>query len=243
MNKMAVFVEGKTEMLFVCKLLQEIAAKNHLTIHTCRLQGPLNSPRMDLLYVREANTVNTHFVMIFDCANDDLAKDRMRREYSTLTTTGQYKWIICLRDVYPKTHADLHNFELHFPRYVPTQPVQVQFILAIMEIEAWMLAEHSHFVKVSSTLTCAAIQATLGFDPSTDDMMLRSHPAEDLNRCYQLAGKVYSKGNEKQINNIDFSEVYLSVKDKFPYLHKLCGVFDTFLATPSAPTEAESSGA
>jgi hypothetical protein len=79
--------------------------------------------------------------------------------------------------------------------------------LAVMEIEAWLLAEHTHFLRLSPVLTPARIREKLHFDPARDDLERRWHPAEDLDRIYQLAGLRYSKqrGNvERTLALLDF---------------------------------------
>ena len=46
-----------------------------------------------------------------------------------------------------------------------TKPIVVDFILSIMEIEAWFLAEHSHFAKIDPKITLEAIADKLKFNP------------------------------------------------------------------------------
>ena len=47
-----------------------------------------------------------------------------------------------------------------------------------MEIEAWFLAEHTHFAKISPTITRDAIFSALRFDPEKDDLQARPTPAD-----------------------------------------------------------------
>jgi hypothetical protein len=234
MKKMAIFVEGYTELLFVDRLIREIAKSNQVQIRTCRLEGPINSPRMMLIKAGHESRQNSHFVMIFDCGGDDAVKDRMCREYHTLTTTGHYQAIVCLRDVYPKTHAELRALANGLPKFIPHRPVAVDFILSVMEIEAWFLAEHMHFSRISPNLTCESIKNVYGYDPSVDDMMLRRHPAEDLDLAYRLVGRRYFKGDRHLVNQLNFNHVRHGVADKFPYLRKLCDIIDQFLRRSSA---------
>ncbi len=100
-----------------------------------------------------------------------------------------------------------------------------------MEIEAWFLAEASHFPKIDPAITVAAIKAALGFDPENDDMEQRLEPATDLHNCYAIGGKAYSKGRaEDTINALDFAEIYLNSIAKFRYLKKMVQIIDDFLA-------------
>src|SRR5260370_37672834 len=63
MNKMAVFVEGYTEVVFIDKLIQEIADKNAVLIEWRQITGGTNCPRWNH-QIRAAgpNTGQQHFV-------------------------------------------------------------------------------------------------------------------------------------------------------------------------------------
>lgn len=155
----------------------------------------------------------------------------MLEEYEGLTGRAGYSSIVCIRDVFPLAHADIKKLEMGLPRFVPTKPVVVEFILSVMEIEAWFLAEHTHFARLDRTITCEAIASSLGFDPRTDDMMLRPNPANDLHNCHQLGGKSYKKAHSRQVDVLDFAEVYVSVSGRFPYLEQPCQIITKFLST------------
>jgi len=76
---------------------------------------------------------------------------RKSREYDNLSKKD-YSLIIGLRDVHPISRADIGKLEAGLPRFVKTKPIPVEFILSVMEVEAWFLAEHSHFLfDVGST--------------------------------------------------------------------------------------------
>ena len=106
----------------------------------------------------------------------------------------------------------------------------VDFILSIMEIEAWFLAEHRHLQAVHSDLTVEVIAAALGFNPATEDMQLRPNPARDLNDCYVLGGKVYDKVSARTtVDALHFASVYVELVDKFPDLKLLCEIIEGFL--------------
>jgi hypothetical protein len=66
--------------------------------------------------------------------------------------------------------------------FIRTSLIPVDFVLAVMEIEAWFLAETTHYARIDPAITMAAIKSTLGFDPENDDLQRRPSPAEDLLR-------------------------------------------------------------
>jgi len=230
---MAVFVEGYTEVVFVDKLIEEIANNNAVLIEWRKLGGGTTCPRTNQqLKAAGPKSGQEHFVLIHDCGGDDAVKSRMVQEYPKLAAAG-YSKILCIRDVFPRfTHAEIPALEAGLPRFVKTKPIVVDFILSIMEVEAWFLAQASHFPKIDPVITVAAIKETLGFDPTHDDMQTRPAPADDLGRCYALGGKVYQKHFARQtVDALSYEDIYVNLAAKFPYLRRLVELIESFLTT------------
>jgi hypothetical protein len=233
MNKMAVFVEGYTEVVFVDRLIEEIASARAVRIEWRRISGGTSCLRTNhQLKAAGPHAGQTHFVVIHDCGGDDAVKSRMLEEYKQLADAGYVK-IICIRDVFPRfTRAEIPALEAGLPKYVKQKPIVVDFILSIMEVEAWFLAECRHYAKIDPGITVPAIRASLGFDPEQDDMQLRPEPADDLTRCYALGGKKYDKYNASQtVDALSFEDLYLKLTAKFPYLQRLVHVIEAFLTS------------
>jgi hypothetical protein len=231
MNKMAIFVEGYTEVVFVDKLIREVAEKNAVLIQWRRIDGGTTCPRRNLQIKAEGpHGGQEHFVVVHDCGGDDAVKTRMTEEYLSLAGSG-YSTIVCIRDVYPRfTAAEIPDLEKGLLLFVRTKPIVVDFILSIMEVEAWFLAEYSHFLNIDPRITIPAIIAACGFDPANDDMQLRPTPANDMNDCYAIGGKTYEKRNaQATVDAIDYTYVYAGLVDKFPYLRRLCEIITMFL--------------
>ena len=56
-------------------------------------------------------------------------------------------------------------------------------------------------------------------------------PADDLNACYGIAGKVYRKGNAKAtVDALDFAVVYLELVNRFKNWIGFIGSIVAFLA-------------
>jgi hypothetical protein len=232
MNKLAVFVEGYTEAVFAEKLVEEIAGKNKVLIEQRKIYGGSTTKRrMRLVKVARPDAGQKYFVLIFDCGGDEQVKTRIREEHDNLTRNGYLK-IIGIRDVRPNfTHAEIPKLEANLPKYVKTSLIPVEFILAIMEIEAWFLAEATHFPTIDPSITVQAIKVTLGFDPENDDMEQRTFPSNDLNNCYSIGGKSYLKHNAKDtVDALDFTLIYMELCNKFRYLKRLIVSIDAFLS-------------
>lgn len=232
MKRLAVFVEGKTEALFVERLLVEIAGAKNIRIEQRQILGGAKSPRQVLVVKAMIEEPSQNFyALIFDCGGDGQVKTRIHEEHARLTSTG-YSVIIGLRDVRPIALSDLGKLEIGLRTGVKTSLAPVKFILSIMEIEAWFLAEVEHFSKIDSRITLESVKSVLGLDPSTDSLESVPQPADDLHRCYQVGGKAYSKKNsDRTIAVLDYTSVYIDLARRVPYLRQLIAELDGFLAT------------
>jgi len=230
MNRLAVFVEGNTEAIFVEKLIDEIAGHNKVQIDTKEIRGGHITSRTIRLIKASKPTGQQYYVLLYDCGGDAQVKTRIQEEHKNLTKIG-YSQIIGIRDVRPDfTYGDIPRLERLLPTYIKTSFAPVMFILSIMEIEAWFLAEASHFPRIEPSITIAAIQARFGFDPENDNMELRPWPSKDLKSCYTLGGKTYKKAKAKiTIDALDYALIYLVLRNKINYLDRLISVIEAFL--------------
>jgi hypothetical protein len=229
MRKLAVFVEGLTERLFLESLLKAIAGARKCRIETHQVYGN----KWVLIRAADPLAASEFFVLLVDCSNDTKVKSEIRDNYHGLVNAG-YQSIIGIRDVYPDvTYDQIQRLRDGLPKDIQPQPIPVVFILSIMEVEAWFLAEHTHFTKIHPDLTCERIKAAKGFDPSTDDMQLRPHPKGDLIEIYHLVGMGYGKRRkhiQRTIDDLDYGRFYLDLTDKFPDLKLLTVSIDQFLS-------------
>jgi hypothetical protein len=235
MRKMAIFVEGQTERIFIERLLIEIAGANGLRIESFKAEGGGRSGSRTLTSVRVlgASTSYTHFVLIVDCSTDNRVKSDIRDNYDNLVASG-YTAILGIRDVYPDfVYTDIGSLRAGLSSGLKNTPVTVQFTLGVMEIESWFLAEYSHFPRLDAALTLQEIVSKLGFNPSTDDLQLRATPALDLHNAYQLVGYSYQKTRnqaQRTVNLLDYATLYLQTKKGFQDMDMLIDTIDGFLA-------------
>lgn len=228
MKKLAIFVEGQTEQIFVRKLLEEIAGEKNIKINIMA-KDPRQIERISMTNL--ANNSIQYYVLIYNCCNDEALVGYISDEYTKLINDG-YSKIIGLRDVYPNfTFSQIDelerrlNFSLRGKNFA-------KVILAVMEIEAWFLSEWKHFAKISPILTAAKIYQALGFDPQTHDMEARPNPAEDLNQVYQLVGRSYHKRRKQAetiVSNLDYEFLYMELVEKVHRLGEFVKHIDTFM--------------
>lgn len=233
MNKLAIFVEGQTEQVFVEKLLEEVAGKSRLRIEIQRASGGRKSQRtFSLVKVSGAGSAQEYFALIVDCGTYNRVASDIRDRYQNLAASG-YSAIIGIKDVHPFARDDISNLRHGFHSYMPKDPIEVLLVFGVMEIETWFIAEHTHFTRISDVLTMQCIKAALGFDPSLDDIQLRDRPSEDLNTIYCLVGLDYDKSRasvQKTVDALDYARIYLELGDKINDLQALIDSVDVFIA-------------
>ena len=236
MKKIAFFVEGLTEQMFVERLLREAANSHDIVIekHQAFGGGANSYPRSRRLVRVEALKPATdarYYALIVDSSNDSRVASDIREQYDGLCRAN-FSSVVGLRDVYPNTRDQIPRVRENLALLIPTEPIPVAIILAIMEIEAWFLAEQGHFARIRPQLTSQVVQAALGFDPATYDIELRDHPSQDLDHVYRVARSRYRKRRQsiqRTVNSLDYANLYLNVCKRFQSLQDLLSQIDSFL--------------
>lgn len=223
MRKMAIFVEGQTEQIFVERLLETMSDQENLAIEKCRAFGGKKNGRRFTTLKSAKGHEGEIFILLVDCSNDGRVLSDIREQYARLVRKG-YTKIIGLRDVYPHKVEELHRLKSMTGKVLPKKPVRTRLVFAMLEIETWFLAEYTHFKRVHHKLTRAVIEEELGIDPASSNIEedLRpekdehdSSPAGDLNRIYHLVGKGYRK-RRHQVNQIVGNLDYRFILEELP---------------------------
>lgn len=234
MRRLAIFVEGRTELLFVDRLIREIAESRKIAIQHNKIRGGGRDGKTPksiiVLQTPSVTSDNALYVLIVDCGGEQLVAQRVREEHAYLTNKG-YELVVGLRDVYPKfTQQDVPKLR-HYLKYgIKTSLAPVEFLLAVMEIEAWFLAEYNHFPLIDPAITVDSIRSVLGFDPVNDHPSDRLSPASDMVAAYAIGGKAYVKGDAAStITLLDYAHVYEVLRNKIPDLSRLLDIIDRFV--------------
>lgn len=243
MTKMAIFVEGQTEMIFVEKLLKEIAGYKNIEIIKSIARGGRKTPRIRSLRSSEIAAGVRYSVLIVDCGADNQVVSDICDQYQDLIGQG-YTRIIGIRDVHPILRSDIPRFREGIAttfKKLCKGDVQAVLLLSVMEIETYFIIEHTHFLKIDASLTSDRIRTDFGFDPSIDDMELRDQPSEDLKNIYRLVNKGYNKNKKvvrRVVSNLDYARLYLELPQRYPSLHALIRVLDDFMEIESSESDA-----
>ncbi len=231
MKRIAFFVEGLTEQLFLTKLISEVCTKNHLAITLKKGIGGSCIPiSFTTISAKPEDSDCKYSVLIYDCSSQNNIKSYLLEQRESLIRNG-YSRLIGIRDVYPMDRGDIHNLQRGLYYQVPQKPIAVDFYLSIMEIEAWFLSEANHYSKVSNQLTVDLIHQSLAFHPVNDNMEERLNPALDLHNSYQLVGESYAKNKgsiERTINALDYAELFFQLPNKIPSLRILVNEINAF---------------
>ncbi|MEE4133030.1 hypothetical protein V2I60_19665 [Pseudomonas viridiflava] len=231
MRRIAFFVEGYSEMLFVERLVVAVAGKNEVRIEEVRIKGGRAVPK-SIVTVKAADDDigQEYYVLIVDCGGDHQVRSRLGEEHQGLTIKG-YEKIVCIRDVRPGfSREDIPRLYAGLRYGINTDLAPVDFILSIMEVEAWFLAEFNHYAQIDPSITSHGIASLLSFDPTVDNPALRDDPASDLNLSYSIAGKTYTKGEaSRTIDALDYAYIYTDLAERIPEIKRLVSHVDSFL--------------
>ncbi len=238
MKKLAIFVEGKTERVFVEKLIRLMIDVKKLNIAVFQAMGgsPCLPRRIVLIYKTPDDVVQEFYVQIVESCNDERVASDVRDSYDGLMRAG-FSAVVGIRDVYPRATLDKLPELRRALRYrIKTKPVDPVLVLGVMEVEAWFLSEYHHFPHIHPQIDCPRISATFHFDPSTDDMQLRLCPADDLHAIYQLEGLAYRKTSnhiQRTVDVLDYGYIYYDMVERFEDLKTLVDTLGQFFTVPA----------
>jgi hypothetical protein len=232
-KKIACFVEGQTEQIFVERLFQEIAGHKKISIETYKFQGRKANRRsqpLKLSTMKDAPFV----VLLYDCGCESHVVSDIRKQHQSLINNGHEK-ILGLRDLYPTPLGKKEEIETGIRGLLqPLQRIEVPIsvILAVMEIEAWFLAEWNYLGKIDNRLTCDFILQKCGLDLRIIDPEQRPHPSQDLKDIYRLVSRNYDKSektSQEIINNLDYEFLYVDLVNSVKQLQRFIDEIDSFL--------------
>ena len=246
MKKLAIFVEGQTEQIFVEHLLNVLARDCEISIEKRRGFGGRDSGR-SFITLSSPKEKKPFYILLVDSSNDGRVLTDIRESYKRLCKQG-YNKIIGLRDVYPHAYSDFRKLRRMIKKHMPDGKVTPVVCFAVLEVETWFIAEYTHFRKIHPRLTRNFIKKKTGIDPADPDIEERIGPLLDelelspagyLNHIYKLVGRSYSK-KKQQVQNIvkvmNFKEIINEVPKRAKalgfFIRELKGFFDSVSEKP-----------
>ena len=212
MRKLAFFVEGQTEQLFVQALVETCAGECNVQIVSRK--GNLGRKHKRIFMEINAKRIGTgedYFVLIIDSGSDEGVVSDIMDRFDDFVREN-YAMIIGLRDVRPKFSIhEIEKLQTGMEASVATLAgIPIEFYLSIMEVEAWFLAENTHFLRISPELTEDRITDELGFFPNNRNAESREIPSADLAAIYNIVGILYDKSRmavARVVNSLDFEHI------------------------------------
>ncbi len=228
-KKLAIFVEGKTELLFIKRLLIEIAGRKNIEIQCKILQGLGRCPEIEHFTDKKSK----YKILLYNSCTDNRVLSDMKENYTNLIVNKGYSKILGIRDLYPKAferknriiqliQQNLDNENLH----------QITMIIAVMETETWFIGELNHYTNIDAELTLDYIKNNL-IDLENINNIEKdiSHPADTLHKIYKLKGKAWKKTENhinRTINSLDYENLYIETRNNIPSLNQLITELDDF---------------
>ncbi|WP_368220404.1 DUF4276 family protein [Aeromonas sp. R7-2] len=232
MRKLAIFVEGQTEQLFIKRLIEEVAGKKNLTIQLDRLQGGAQSPRAAINEIIVKSQEETkYYVLIRDSSSDSRVVSDVKDNIYNLQKEG-FEKVIGLRDLYPIALDELKDVEGASNYVIPKNSIDFNIVIAVREIETWFLAEINHYEKIHNALNLGEIKNKLNIDLASINTEIIEHPSSMLHEIYNLVGFAYKKSRkhvERTVNALDMENTYLNLSENMKSLMILIGEIDDFL--------------
>jgi len=179
--------------------------------------------RMSFTVMKAAHVNNQtdYYVLVYDCGGETNVKSYMLARRQKLISNG-YSMVLGLRDVYPNFELkDVAKLKKGLNFQLPQKRARTHIHLAIMETEAWFLGEFHHLRRVSRKLSPEYVEKHLGFNPRTESMEEREHPAEDLKAIYRLVGHDYTKKRDRLnavVSKLDFQYFTNGLTERMPSL-------------------------
>lgn len=228
MKKLAIFVEGNTELVVIEQIVFEVAGRLDVNIQRHKLHGDKTLVLRDRGVQR--NDARFH-VLITDCGGEDQVKSAILDRQLSLTAAGYHR-VLGVRDVYP-THkrSELGRLRRAVQTGLDIYPIPAHIVLAVMEIEAWFLGEWTHFTHVDPMLTTTFIHTKTGFDFPNISVEEIAAPAKLLNEIYTLVGKSYKKKDKDAhgiASRLDYTRLYIEARKNLPSLDEFLSHLDAF---------------
>lgn len=226
MKKIAIFLEGKCELLFVEALIKTLADINHVHIEKIESSGGIGKRNFTVIQAKPIDSEKTkYYLLLYNCGNDKQVKSDIRDQYENLKKAGHSK-IIGIRDVYPDAKLEeldlLRSGLMHGLAHCDLP--SVIFCLGVMEFEAWLLAEHTHFRRFDANITLERIADELKINLAEHDFLSINQPSKILYDIYWLENIPYDKSQatmSKIFSAINFDSMKKQVSQKFIDLKNL----------------------
>ena len=227
MKRIAVFVEGQTELITVREFLLK---KFGWEVNVICLE--LYSQSLRPVPYKHENPNAEFSYQIVNIGNDKRVLSAILEREESLWKAGFLK-LIGLRDMYSREYRERISPEKTIDNTLNQEfltetkkiiegaksPDKIHLCFSIMEIEAWFLGMYKFFERVKPNYTEENISSKVGCDISRVDPELTFfHPSDILDQIFSIDGNRYKKRESNieailsQLKTEDFDELYSAPK-------------------------------
>lgn len=230
MIKIAFFVEGQTERIFLESLLNNYFTHPYFNVESYQIIE--NKATLITKAFYDHPDIRLSF-LIFDVTGDGNVNGAIYDRSESLIKKSGYSHIFGIRDLFPNKKEEIESIKEAFEEVFGNLDYfkQLTQIIAIMEIEAWFLADYDHFSRINPVLTTDWINDELEIDLINDNIEDYPHPAEMINRIWQLVGGKYRKRESDSYSICSHLDYYLyccdeNLQSRIPSFKELFDVLD-----------------
>ncbi|MFA6466563.1 MAG: hypothetical protein WCV71_01760 [Patescibacteria group bacterium] len=237
MKKIAIFVEGQTELIFVRDLLLKVMPNDKIGIRCIELLSSGVSKSVPWSH-NDNDRVDILF-QIMDVGGDKKVFAAIKNRGENLINNG-FNNILGLRDMYSEEYniltsrmdkkSAIEEMLLTNKNNIATLKYKkkVKIFFAVMEIESWFLGLYNFFEKINKKLTVDHIKTKFGLDLENIDAEKQCNkPANEVKRILASVGVNYNKDRDicnKIVGNIT-KEDYIDLAgrgkvDSYGYFYK-----------------------
>jgi len=210
MKRIAIFVEGQAEQIFIRDLLLKIFDCSKLSFTCVKLYAG-QMQQVPYSYNVGQSHVRIHFLIV-DAANDRKVLSAIKEREKYLFREG-YSNVFGLRDMYSDDYykySTTINDDV-IDRFIDgasqtislmSRPEKIHLHFAIMELEAWFIGMYNLFCKINSALNVNYIEHKTGYNLAEIDPQREFYkPSDELDRILRLVGMQYVK-HSHDVNSI-----------------------------------------
>ncbi|WP_186102457.1 DUF4276 family protein [Burkholderia gladioli] len=214
-KKIAFFVEGQTEAIFIKQFIFEYLGHQAANVTREQMHGG---------YIHEIEAIGSppeetdYEILVVDCQNDERVLTAMSDRHQSLARSG-FSHVIGIRDLFPQDLSDLDDLTSDTDQHIAAlnSTISIKMIIATMEIESWFLSDPDFFQSIDASLDSAAVKTICGIDFSTVDTQTIDHPASLIEKILDNVSKFYKKREKdtyKILSHLNYTEIFLSGKKR-----------------------------
>ena len=201
MRKFAIIAEGQSELIFIRSLLYRIMDCSKICFECLRLYAG----KTKQIPFKFSNPNAEISFLIINVGQDEKVLSFIKEREQNFLRSG-FEKIIGLRDMYSEEYMkmspnlindDISNAFINGWNSTiqdMSEPSKIKLYVAIMELEAWLLAMYHIFERINTNLSVEFIEKELGFNlTSIDPQSIFIKPSEIIDKIFQLVGSQYNK--------------------------------------------------